>query len=196
MPQIFATCSWPSLCKQSELQCYRPRHCYVFVAAKHAKKINKVMPQTSPHVRGPHFASKVSYHAIAPDFATCSWPSLCKQSELQCYRPRHCYVFVAAKHAKKINKVMPQTSPHVRGPHFASKVSYSAIAPDFRHASVSLINSCFNSIKHPIRYHGNSKMLHPSSEGLYLLAAASNATCGRRQCCSRPKVALLAAASI
>ena len=24
-PRIFATCSWPSLCEQSELQCYRPR---------------------------------------------------------------------------------------------------------------------------------------------------------------------------
>ena len=97
------------------------------------------MPQTSLRVRGPHFASKVSYNAgaatddcvriapfggaartcseglrrstvahfarkvrgakimaakhelkiqqsHAPDFATCSWPSLCEQSELQCWR--------------------------------------------------------------------------------------------------------------
>ena len=61
----------------------------------------------------------------------------------------------------------PQTPQRVRGPHFASKVSYSAFAPDFRHASVPLINPCFNSIKNPIRFHGNSKMLHPSSEELY-----------------------------
>ena|GEM_PF-2771343 len=31
---------------------------------------------------------------------------------------------------------------------------------------------------------------------IYLLSAASNATLGRRQCCSRPKVTQLAAASI
>ena len=119
------------------------------VAAKHAQKIQQ---------------------GHAPDFATCSWPSLCEQSELQCYRPRHCYVFVAAKHAKKLTRSCPRFSLHVRGPHFASKVSYSAIAPDFRHASFPLINPCFNSIKNPIRFHGNSKMLHPSSEGLYYLS--------------------------
>ena len=92
------------------------------------------------------FGGGLSYSAIAPDIATCSW------------RPST---------RKKLTRSCPRFSPHVRGPHFASKVSYSAFAPDFRHASVSLINSCFNSIKHPIRFHGNSKMLHPSSEGLY-----------------------------
>ena len=50
----------------------------------------------------------------APDFATCSWPSLCEQSELQCWRRRF--------------------SLRGRGPHFASKVSYSAGAADFRSA--------------------------------------------------------------
>ena len=55
-----------------------------------------------------------SEQSHAPDFATCPWPSLCEQSELQCWRPRF--------------------SLRGRGPHFASKVSYSAIAPDFRHA--------------------------------------------------------------
>ena len=53
-----------------------------------AENSTRSCPRFSPHVRGPHFASKVSYSAIAPDFATCSWPSLCEQSELQCCRLR------------------------------------------------------------------------------------------------------------
>ena len=33
---------------------------------------------------------------------------------------------------------MPQTSLRVRGPHFASKVSYNAGAADFRYVAVAL----------------------------------------------------------
>ena len=89
--------------------------------------------------------------------------SLCLQSEGDEYSGGQARV-------ENSTRSCPGFSPHVRGPHFASKVSYNAVAPDFRHASVPLINPCFNSIKHPIRFHGNSKTLHPSSEGLYYLS--------------------------
>ena len=36
-----------------------------------------------PNIRPPHFASKVSYSASPQE----SWPSLCEQSELQCFAP-------------------------------------------------------------------------------------------------------------
>ena len=60
-----------------------------------------------------HFARKVrgtilwAAFAAQPQtfFATYPWPSLCEQSELQCYRP------------------------NLRPPHFASKVSYNAAPP-------------------------------------------------------------------
>ena len=84
-------------------------------AAKHGLKIQQSnAPERwtySLRVRAPHFASKVSYNAGAATegdeycggqaraenptkqcpralvmFATCSWPSLCEQSELQCWR--------------------------------------------------------------------------------------------------------------
>ena len=148
-----------------------------------AENSTRSCPGFSPHVRGSHFACKVrgtnivaAKHAQkiqqghAPDFATCSWPSLCEQSELQCCAPDIATCSWRPSTRKKLTRSCPRFSPHIRGPHFASKVSYNAVAPDFRHASVPLINPCFNSIKHPIRFHGNSKTLHPSSEGLYYLS--------------------------
>ena len=84
----FATCPWPSLCLQSEGDEYSG-------GQARAKNLTRSCPRFSQRVRGPHFASKVSYSAIAPDFATCSWPSLCEQSELQCYRPRLRHMSVA-----------------------------------------------------------------------------------------------------
>ena len=54
--------------------------------------------------------------------------SLCSQSEGGEY-------YGGQAQAEKRTKSCPRFSLRVRGPHFASKVSYSAIAPDFRHAS-------------------------------------------------------------
>ena len=58
---IFATCSWPSLCSQSEGGRIMRR-------PNTAKNPTKSCPKA------------------LVIFATCSWPSLCEQSELQCWR--------------------------------------------------------------------------------------------------------------
>ena len=126
------------------------------VAAKHAQKIQQ---------------------GHAPDFATCSWPSLCEQSELPCCRPRLRNVSVALTlRAKRATMLSPQI--------FAMRPFPSLI-----HASIpSKIQSVFMEIaKCFIRLQKNFT--------IHRFAAASNAARGRRQCCSRPKVTLLAAAS-
>ena len=122
---IFATCSWPSLCEQSELQCWRRnrRLCgpAQISAARTLLPISTVLSQIAWRLRRcnsgiartfgeglrrstvAHFARKVrgdkycggQTRAKNPTkscakalyiFATCSWPSLCEQSELQCWR--------------------------------------------------------------------------------------------------------------
>jgi|GEM_PF-4053271 len=156
---MFATCSWPSLCEQSE----GDEDCG---GQARAESPSKSWPE-----------------ALAM-FATCSWPSLCEQSELQCWRrnrrlcgpaqfsaaralppnlilsgfltpylseafaARTCSEglrrstvahfarkvrgtnIAAAKHGLKIQQSHGPTrwpySLRVRGPHFASKVSYNA----------------------------------------------------------------------
>ena len=120
---MFATCSWPSLCEQSELQCWRRnRRLYgpaQFSAAR-ALPLNfnfiwilNTLPfrdlrcanmQRRPEAK--HYSSLCSQSEEDEDcggqartenptkswpdaltmFATCSWPSLCEQSELQCWR--------------------------------------------------------------------------------------------------------------
>ena len=99
---IFATCSWPSLCKQSELQCWRRnrRLCGpAQISAARAllplyKPLFSWIFNTLPFqgrwrlftnldfyrilntlIRGPHFASKVSYNAGA---ATDNYAGQCK----------------------------------------------------------------------------------------------------------------------
>ena len=120
---MFATCSWPSLCEQSELQCWRRNRRLCEPAANLRCKgaaakfdciwILNTLPfrglrcaniQRRPEAK--HCSSLCSqsegdedYGGQAraenptkswPDalvmFATCSWPSLCEQSELQCWR--------------------------------------------------------------------------------------------------------------
>ncbi len=120
---MFATCSWPSLCEQSELQCWRRnRRLYEpaqFSAAR-ALPLNfnfiwilNILPfrglrcanmQRKPEAKhcsslclqseGDEYcggqARAENPTKLCPDalamFATCSWPSLCEQSELQCWR--------------------------------------------------------------------------------------------------------------
>ena len=119
---MFATCSWPSLCEQSELQCWRRnrRLCgpaqfsaaralplnfnFIWILntlpfrglrcanmqrrpeAKHCSSLcsqsegGRILWRTSTEN-----STKSCPRALVM-FATCSWPSLCKQSELQCWR--------------------------------------------------------------------------------------------------------------
>ena len=58
---IFATCSWPSLCSQSEGDEYCGGQTRLKIQQSHALK----RWPYSLRVRGPHFASKVSYNAGA-----------------------------------------------------------------------------------------------------------------------------------
>ena len=76
-----------SLCLQSEGDEYSGGQARV-------ENSTRLCPGFSPHVRGPHFASKVSYNAFAPNFATYPWPSLCEQSEVQCFRPKFRHISV------------------------------------------------------------------------------------------------------
>ena len=124
-------------------------------------------PRFSPHVRGSHFASKVSY--IKPcgrvfniEILKVSVYDMAASGFVRTFGGglRRSTVAHFACKVRGTNKVVAKHAQKIQQGH----------APDFRHASVSLINSCFNSIKHPIRFHGNSKTLHPSSEGLYYLS--------------------------
>ena len=93
-------------------------------------------------------------------FATCSWPSLCSQSELQCFAPefRRTLLFSKKRRFFCILNTLPfralaaptsqRFSPHIRPPHFASKVSYSAGAPVTR--PTKFVNS-FNSLLRRLR---------------------------------------------
>ena len=120
---IFATCSWPSLCEQSELQCWRRNRRLCGPAANLRCKgaaakldciwILNTLPyrglrcanmQRKPEAKhcsslclqseGDEYCGGQARAEIPtkswPDalamFATCSWPSLCEQSELQCWR--------------------------------------------------------------------------------------------------------------
>ena len=119
---MFATCSWPSLCEQSELQCYRPnrRFCgsvQISVArplpltidiqnlkknlrfllnnkvrrchgAKHCSSLCS-QSEGDEYCGGQARADNPtkSYPKALTMFATYSWPSLCEQSELQCFAP-------------------------------------------------------------------------------------------------------------
>ena len=66
---MFATCSWPSLCEQSELQCWR------------RNRGGRILGGQA-RVENP---TRLCPRALTM-FAICSWPSLCEQSELQCWR--------------------------------------------------------------------------------------------------------------
>ena len=120
---MFATCSWPSLCEQSELQCWRRNRRLCEPAANlrckgAAAKLDCIWILNTLPFRGlrcanmqrkpeaKHCSSLCSQSEGDEDcggqaraknptkscakalamFATCSWPSLCKQSELQCWR--------------------------------------------------------------------------------------------------------------
>ena len=124
---IFATCSWPSLCEQSELQCWR-RNRRLRGPAR-AESPTSLQPRATPWVPYPHSLRPVrakvkanrspillplqgvDVYALIPRalpwavnwlpfqgdrganittfFATYPYPSLCEQSELQCWRPSH-----------------------------------------------------------------------------------------------------------
>ena len=66
---MFAMCSWPSLCEQSELQCWRRNRGERILGGQ-------------ARVENP---TRLCPRALTM-FAICSWPSLCEQSELQCWR--------------------------------------------------------------------------------------------------------------
>ena len=120
---MFATCSWPSLCEQSELQCWRRNRRLCEPAANlrckgAAAKLDCIWILNTLPFRGlrcanmqrrpeaKHCSSLCSQSEGDEDcggqaraeiptkswpdaltmFATCSWPSLCEQSELQCWR--------------------------------------------------------------------------------------------------------------
>ena len=73
-------------------------------------------------------------------FATCSWPSLCEQSELQCWR-------------RIVHNIFQTSSRHIRGPHFASKVSYSASPQSLASKKfVNSFNSLFRRLRPPIKF--------------------------------------------
>ena len=118
-----ATCSWPSLCEQSELQCWRRNRqlcepaailrCKGAAAKLDCIWILNILPfrglrcanmQRRPEAKhcsslcsqseGDEYCggqaraenpTKLCPRALSM-FATCSWPSLCSQSELQCWR--------------------------------------------------------------------------------------------------------------
>ena len=77
---------------------------------------------------------------------------------------------VAAKHAQKNQQGHAPDFATCPWPSLCEQSELPCCRPRLRNVSVPLINPCFNSIKNPIRFHGNSKTLHPSSEGLYYLS--------------------------
>ena len=120
---MFATCSWPSLCEQSELQCwcrnrrlcgpaqfsaaralplnfnfiwilntlpYRGLRCANMQRRPEAKHCSSLCLQSEGDEYCGGQARAKNPTKSWPDalamFATCSWPSLCEQSELQCWR--------------------------------------------------------------------------------------------------------------
>ena len=120
---MFATCSWPSLCEQSELQCwrrnrrlcgpaqisaarplplnfnfiwilntlpYRGLRCANMQRRPEAKHCSSLCSQSEGDEDCGGQARAKNPTKSWPDalamFATCSWPSLCEQSELQCWR--------------------------------------------------------------------------------------------------------------
>ena len=91
-------------------------------------------------------------------FATCSWPSLCEQSELQCWR-------------RIVHNIFQTSSRHIRGPHFASKVSYSA-SPQSLAAKkfVNSFNSLLRRLRPPIKF---VVMLRPNKFRCILCPPAS-----------------------
>ena len=116
----------------------------------------------------------------------------------------------AAKHGLKIQQShAPERWPYslrVRGPHFASKVSYKAGA-----ATDDYVGQCKTPLRGRCRLFANLIFMdfeHPTFQGQrrnpksfarlrrsLLPAAAIRATRGRRSCYSRPRFVLLAAAS-
>ena len=120
---MFATCSWPSLCEQSELQCWRRNRrlcepaqisaaralplnfnfiwilntlpfrglrCANMQRRSEAKHCSSLCSQSEGDEDCGGQARAENPTKLCPDalamFATCSWPSLCEQSELQCWR--------------------------------------------------------------------------------------------------------------
>ena len=133
---IFATCSWPSLCEQSELQCWRrnrrlygpaqisaaraaslqgaPREHRRRSAAKHCSSLCS-QSEGGRIVWRPNTAknpTKICPKALAI-FATCSWPSLCKQSELQCSRRNRRLCWPAQISAARA--LLPLKGAHIPG---------------------------------------------------------------------------------
>ena len=119
---IFATCSWPSLCKQSELQCWRRnrRLCgpAQISAARTLVPISTVLSQIAWRLRRcKGHRANIRQRSEAKH---CS--SLCSQSEGDEYCGGQTRLKIQQSHALK----RWPYSLRVRGPHFASKVSYSA----------------------------------------------------------------------
>ena len=97
---MFATCSWPSLCKQSELLTFDiqnlKKNCVFLLNNKvrrsfEAKHCSSLCSQSegAEYCGGQARTDNPtkSYPKALTMFATCSWPSLCSQSELQTFAP-------------------------------------------------------------------------------------------------------------
>ena len=113
-----------------------------------------------------------SYPKALTMFATCSWPSLCKQSELQCWRP----ILRRKQFVNSCNSLLrrprPKPSPH--------------LPPQ---------KACNPSLQSPHRESLSLYQVIDLRPRAALPSAASSATFGREPCYLRPRAARLAAAN-
>ena len=137
---MFATCSWPSLCEQSELQCWR----------RNRRLCEHKSPLQGSCLQPRVFKIKKSLCAVLSQITWQMWHR-CKGNRADFWRrpgAKHCSSLcsqseganiAAAKHELKIQRrYAPERwlySLRVRGPHFASKVSYNAGAATDDYAS-------------------------------------------------------------
>ena len=164
---MFATCSWLGCSKSRKISERFLTKWHGYIATRGASRTfgeglgRSTVAHFARKVRGGEYCggqaraknpTKICPRALAI-FATCSWPSLCKQSELQCWRRnrRLCGpAQISAARAllplyKPLFSWIFNTLPFqgrwrlftnldfyrilntlIRGPHFASKVSYNA----------------------------------------------------------------------